>query len=193
MKKILFICLILLLSACTKNTSSKTPNELVLGIKDYSCKMKISYFSNKNNSEYNALQNYSASGKYYMEFLDDTNLKISFENSILNISSASNSSITNENYSELNQNPLFLSYFLNTYFNIEESEKIKIDENSIFLNLPSYNDYLVSAKLTFNNNLPCSLTYFDKNGNVKVNIIYNEFTLITWCNIFDCVLFFMLK
>ena len=35
-------------------------------------------------------------------------------------------------------------------------------------------DPLISLSY-FENNLPASLTYFDKNGTAKVNIIYNEF------------------
>ena len=34
---------------------------------------------------------------------------------------------------------------------------------------------IISAKLTFKDNLPHMLSYFDENGNEKVNIIYNEF------------------
>ena len=49
------------------------------------------------------------------------------------------------------------------------------EENKISLILPENNSYLYSATLYFENNLPASLTYFDKNGTAKVNIIYNEF------------------
>ena len=179
MKKILLLISIVLLTACSKNVPQKTPNELLLSIKDYSCDMKISYFSNKNSNTYLATQNYSTLGEYSMEFLDDKNLKISYKNSTLNISSNDPIlEITNTNYAELNENPLFLTYFISTYFNIEESKNIKTDENSVYLELPNHNEYLFSAKLVFKNNLPYSLTYFDKNGNAKVNIIYNKFTFI---------------
>ena len=169
----------MLLTACSKVNYYKTPNELLLSIKDYSCKMKISYFSNKNSNTYLATQTYSALGKYSMEFFDDHKLKINYENTTLNISSDNSKlTIVNSSHYELNENPLFLSYFINTYFNTEESNIIKTDENSIYLKLPNINEYLFSAKLELNNNLPYSLTYFDKNGNAKINIIYSEFTFI---------------
>lgn len=178
MKKIILILLILTLSACTK-TITKTPHEILLSIKDYSCKMKITYFSNKNSNEYIATQSYLSSGKYSMEFSDKNNLKINFESSNLNISTnIDGANINYENYNELNQNPLFLSYFINTYFNTENTTNIKLENNIISLTLPSYNEYLYSAKLEFKNNLPHTLTYFDKNGKAIVNIIYNEFTFI---------------
>lgn len=179
MRKILLFVFIILLTACSKVESYKTPNELLLSIKDYSCNMKISYFSNKNSNTYLATQYYSTLGKYSMEFLDDKKMKINYENTTLNISSHDpNLKIVDTNYYELNKNPLFLSYFINTYFNLEESKNIKTDENSVYLELPTLNEYLFSAKLEFKNNLPYSLTYFDKNGNAKVNIIYSEFTFI---------------
>ena len=178
MKKIFLIFIIFTLTSCSKNTL-KTPNELILKIKDYECNLDICYFSNKNSNTYSATQSYNSSGKYFMEFLDSENLKISYENSNLTISSNSPEILLKENnYIELNENPLFLSYFINTYFNTEDSTKIKSDVNSIQLTLPDNNPYLHTAKLVFNNNLPYSLTYFDKNGNEKINIIYNEFTFI---------------
>jgi len=179
MKKLLPFIFIFTLTACGNKIIKKSPNELLLSIKDYSCKMQISYFSNKNTSTYLATQSYSSDGNYSIEFLDSENLKINFENSSLNImSNLFKTPIKSENYLELNQNPLFLSYFINSYFNSEEPSKIKISENTIRLILPSYNNYLYSAELKFNNNLPHSLTYFDANGSAKVNIIYNEFTYI---------------
>ena len=179
MKKILLIFFILTLTACSKKTTIKTPNEILLSIKDYSCEIQISYFSNKNTTTYIAKQNYSSLGKYEMEFIDKENLKITYDNSTLNISSSPlSSSIGINNFKELNQNPLFLSYFINTYFNLENQNNVKISENSISITMPNYNQYIHSAKLTFKNNLPHTLSYFDVNGNEKVNIIYNEFTFI---------------
>lgn len=179
MKKLPIIFLICILTACSKNVVQKSPNELLLAIKNYSCNMEISYFSNKNVTEYTANQSYYSNGKYSMEFLDKENLKINYENSILNITSGLTTiPIEFINYQELNKNPLFLSYFINIYFNTEEQSNITIDDSSIHIILPNNNEYLHSAKLLFKDNKPYTLTYFDANGNVKVNIIYNEFTLI---------------
>ena len=179
MKKIVCILLLLFLTACSNNITSKNPHELLLAIKNYNCELKISYFSNKNSNEYIARQTYSAEGIYSMEFLDNENLKIDYKDSNLNIGSKIvNLPIELKEYLEINKNPLFLSYFINTYFNLENSDNVKSTEDSIELILPNNNVYLYSAKLQFENNRPYSLTYFDKNGNIKVNIIYNEFTSI---------------
>jgi len=182
MKKIILILVVLCLTGCSINKAPKSPHNLLLSIKNYSCEMQISFSSNKNSNEYLAKQSYSSNGIYSMEFLDSENLKIDYGNSNLTIkSSIVNIPIELSNYKELNKNPLFLSYFINTYFNLENTNYIKSTDTEIELILPNNNDYLYSAKLSFQNNKPYSLTYFDKNGNAKVNIIYNEFTSIAWC------------
>jgi len=179
MKKVQSYIIIITLSACSNKITQKSPNDILLSIKDYSCKMQISYFSNKNATEYSASQSYSSAGIYSMEFLDTENLKINYENNILNITSKLfETPFEIPNYKELNQNPLFLSYFINTYFNTEEKNNIKTSQDSIHITLPTHNNYLYSAELKFKNNIPYTLTYFDENGNIKVNIIYNEFTFI---------------
>jgi hypothetical protein len=138
--------------------------------------MTITYFSNKNTTEYLATQTYASEGLYSMEFLDDENFKIFYDKGLLNISSLPlNISSVLENYPEINTNPLFLSYFINTYFNSEDNQNITVEENKISVVLPENNNYLHSSTLYFENNKPASLTYFDKNGTPKVNIIYNEF------------------
>lgn len=176
MKKVILFIFIFILSGCSKITTPKTPNDILLSIKDYSCKMQINYFSNKNTTQYQATQSYSSSGKYSMEFLDKENMKINYTPSTLNISSKLFEEDLNiANYLEQNQNPLFLSYFIHNYFNSEEAENVETSENYIQLQLPNYSNYLHTAKLTFKDNLPHMLSYFDENGNEKVNIIYNEF------------------
>ena len=179
MKKALLFIILFCLTACSNKVTPKTPNEILVSIKDYSCKLEISYFSNKNTTTYLASQKYSSIGEYNMEFLDKENLKINYSNSNINIStSLLEKNLELSNYKELNQNPLFLCYFINTYFNLENSTDIKTTENSIHIPLPNYNSHLSSAKLIFKNNLPYELTYFDENGNARVNIIYSEFTFI---------------
>ena len=176
MKKLFIICAICILTGCSKTPVSKSPHEILLEIKNYSCKMEISYFSNKNTATYIANQSYSGTGEYLMEFLDNENLKIHYKDSKLNITSKlTEKSLELFAYEEINKNPLFLSYFINTYFNSEESSNMKASNDSIEIILPNNNEYLHSAKLTFNNNQPYSLSYLDLNGNEKVNIIYSEF------------------
>jgi outer membrane lipoprotein-sorting protein len=179
-KIILFILIVIfLLSSCKKeNLSNPDINEVLLSIKNYSCSMSISIYSNKNSTTYVANQVYSYPSTYSMEFIDPDGIKILYSGSSLNIKSGRfNIDKTIENYDNINQNPLFLSYFLNSYFSVEKNDNIIVDSNSVNLILPENNPYLVSAKLVLENGIPKSLTYFDKNGTEKVNIIYNEFKL----------------
>ena len=177
MIKFIMFIIVLLLTACSNNHLVPTsPNQLLLSIKDYTCKLNITCFSNKNTTNYFASQTYSSTGIYSMEFLDEENFKIVYDKNLLSLSSDALDIYSNiSNYPEINSNPLFLSYFINTYFNLENHNTVTIDENKISMILPENNSYLYSATLTFQNNLPASLTYFDKNGCKKINIIYNEF------------------
>lgn len=178
-KIMFFILLIFLLSACKReNLSNLDINEVLLSIKNYTCSMSIHVYSNKNSTSYTANQIYCYPSTYSMDFTDPDKMKISYQGSSLNIKSERfNIDKTIENYDNINQNPLFLSYFLNAYFSSEENGNITVDSNSISLILPENNPYLTSAKLVFENGIPKSLTYFDKNRTEKVNIIYNEFKL----------------
>lgn len=176
MKKVaVLFSLLLFLTSCASKRQ-ETPNEILLKIKDYSCDMQINFFSNKNSTSYLAKQTYTSDGTYSLEFMDTNNLKINYKANNLSISSVP-LSITSvlQNYENLNSNPLFLSYFINTYFNSEENNILDINKDEILIKLPNKNPYLYTAKLAFSNNTPSSLTYFDKNGTAKVNIIYNEF------------------
>ena len=87
MIKFIIILLIVFLTSCAPKQEVIAPNDILLSIKNYTCKMNITYFSNKNTTEYTALQAYNSVGTYSMEFLDDDNFKVSFDKNILNISS----------------------------------------------------------------------------------------------------------
>ena len=45
----------------------------------------------------------------------------------------------------------------------------------VSIKLPNNNAYLSHATLLLKDNLPYSLTYFDKNNQEKINILYNKF------------------
>ena len=66
MIKFIIIFMIFLLTSCSPKTSTISPNDILLSIKDYTCKMNITYFSNKNTTEYTATQAYSSDGIYSM-------------------------------------------------------------------------------------------------------------------------------
>ena len=177
MKKIIiFLCFICIFSACSSKKQSTDINEVLMALKNYTCSMQIESFSNKNTITYNAFQTYQYPDNYLMEFNDSDNTILSYNTGTLSISSNRlNIFKTIQNYQNINQNPLFLSYFLNVYFNTSAENILTstIDEVSIIL--PTNNAYLHKATLKLENNIPTSITYFDENETPKVNIIYNEF------------------
>ncbi|MBP3284675.1 MAG: hypothetical protein J6M02_04170 [Clostridia bacterium] len=180
-KLFLLFCLLLGLTSCQKQGPSKDIHEILLSIHHYACRFDVTFCSNKNTNTYTAIQEYNEDGSYYMEFLDSDELKIRYSDNILQLSSPLFPIEISYPYEELNQNPLFLSYFLNRYFNCEDSSVLSRTKSSVTLKMPDYNDYIDHATLTVENNLPKTLIYFDKNGTPKVNIIYSEFVSNSSC------------
>ena len=178
---IAIITLLLLLAACHKTPPQKDLHEVLLSLHHYSCRFDVTFHSNKNTTTHTAIQEYNADGNYYMEFLDSDQLKIQYSDNNLQLSSNLFATQYTTQYEERNQNPLFLSYFLNRYFTAEDSSILSQTQNSVTLKLPEHNTYLHQATLTLENNLPKTLTYLDKNGTPRVNIIYSEFVSNSSC------------
>lgn len=175
------IAVSLLLTACSTHQPNQDINEVLLSIHNYACALSVTLYSNKNTNTYVAIQEYNADGSYYMEFLDPDNFKIQFTDNTLQLSSNLFETQYFSQYEDSNQNPLFLSYFLNHYFNSEDSSIIEKTASSLTLKMPEQNENLYQAVLTIENNQPKTLTYLDKNGTPKVNIIYSEFQSNSSC------------
>lgn len=177
MKKIIIIlCSILVLSSCSHKKQTKDINEILMSLKNYTCSIQIESFSNKNTITYKATQTYQYPDNYLIEFNDADKTTISYKTNNLYISSENLNIFTEiKNYQNINQNPLFLSYFLNTYFNIPKENILTNTLKEVSIILPTNNPYMNKATLKLENNIPISITYFDKNETPKVNIIYNEF------------------
>ena len=181
LKTLIFLTLLTVLTSCHKPTPQKDIHELLLSIRHYACRLDVTLHSNKTSNTYTAIQEYNADGSYYMEFLDPDQFKIQYNNNTLHLSSNLFTSQYTQPYKELNHNPLFLSYFLNHYFNAEDPSILSKTSTSVTLKMPQHNDQLYQATLTIENNLPKTLTYLDKNGTPKVNIIYSEFQSNSSC------------
>lgn len=146
-----------------------------MSIKNYECSMNITFHSNKNLITCSANQIYNYPDKYLLEF-SDSNLSLSYSEKMLTLSNKFlNLSESYEKYENLNTNPLFLSYFLNSYFNSSSENILESNLEKVSINLPNNNSYLSYATLTLQDKIPYSLTYYDKNNNPKVNIIYDRF------------------
>ena len=180
-KILIFLTLLTILTSCHKPAPQKDIHELLLSIRHYACRFDVTLYSNKNSNTYTAIQEYNADGSYYMEFLDPDQLKIQYNNNTLQLSSNLSTTQYTQPYQERNQNPLFLSYFLNHYFNTEDSSILSKTSTSVTLKMPQHNDYLYQATLTIEDNLPKTLIYTDKNGTPRVNIIYSEFQSNSSC------------
>jgi hypothetical protein len=138
--------------------------------------MAITFYSNKNEIVCSGKQVYTSPNNYSLLFLDNgfslsySEKMLTFTNEFLHLSNSY------ENYENLNTNPLFLSYFLNSYFNSPPENIIESNIERVSITLPNNNAYLSYATLELQNNLPYTLTYYDKNNAAKINIIYNEFS-----------------
>jgi len=147
-----------------------------MSIKNYDCTMDITFYSNKNEIICLASQTYQYPNNYSLQF-SDSSLSLSYSEKMLTIANNFLNLSTNyENYENLNTNPLFLSYFLNSYFNSSSENILESNLQKVSINLPNNNSYLSHATLTLQDNTPYSLTYYDKNNKPKLNILYNKFS-----------------
>ena len=174
--KILIIISLIFLCSCTKQSPPQDINTLLMSIKNYDCKMDITFYSNKNEITCLANQIYQYPNNYSLRFFDN-DLSLSYSEKMLTLANDFLNLSTNyENYENLNTNPLFLSYFLNSYFNSSTENILESNLQKVSINLPQNSSYITYATLELQNNLPYSLTYYDKNNKPKINIIYNEFS-----------------
>ncbi len=174
--KFIIIFSLIFLCSCQKQTTPQDINALLMSIKNYDCNMEISFHSNKNIITCSANQTYNYPDNYSLQFSDDA-LSLSYSEKMLTLANNFlNLSTGYENYENLNTNPLFLSYFLNSYFNSSSENILESNLQKVSINLPNNNSYLSHATLELQNNIPYSLTYYDKNNKPKINIIYNKFS-----------------
>jgi outer membrane lipoprotein-sorting protein len=175
--KIIIILSFIFLCSCSTKTQPTDTNALLMSIKNYECSMNITFHSNKNLITCSAKQIYNYPDNYSLNFSDNQNLSISYSNKMLTLcNSFLNLSESYNEYENLNTNPLFLSYFLNSYFNSNSKNILECNFEKVSINLPYNNSYLFTATLILNNNIPYSLTYYDKNNKPKLSIIYNKFS-----------------
>ena len=174
--KILIILSLIFLCSCQKQSEPQDINTLLLSIKNYQCTMDVTFYSNKNEINCLANQTYKYPDNYSLKF-SDNGLSFSYSEKMLTLANNFLNLSTNyENYENINTNPLFLSYFLNSYFNSSSKNIIESNLQKVSINLPNNSSYITHATLELQNNLPYSLTYYDKNNKPKLNILYNEFS-----------------
>jgi len=174
--KLLIILSLIFLCSCQKQFEPQDINALLMSIKNYDCTMDITFYSNKNEIICLASQTYQYPNNYSLQF-SDSSLSLSYSEKMLTIANNFLNLSTNyENYENLNTNPLFLSYFLNSYFNSSSENILESNLQKVSINLPNNNSYLSHATLTLQDNTPYSLTYYDKNNKPKLNILYNKFS-----------------
>ena len=140
--KLLIIFSLIFLCSCQKQTAPQDINALLMSIKNYECNMNITFYSNKNYINCSATQIYNYPETYSLQF-SDNNLSLSYSEKMLTLANNFlNLSESYENYENLNTNPLFLSYFLNSYFNSSSENILESNLQKVSINLPNNNSYL---------------------------------------------------
>jgi len=186
LKKIMLALMCCLMCiGCGKKTLNEIQSDIVnkyLELNAYETIMDVRVYSNKNTREYQMKQTYSSPNIYSSEVLKPVEIKgvkSIFDGEILTVL---NPNIPDEkifeNYNVPAENPLFLSCFLNRYFN-KDNRSVEGNNNFTIMKGQMINNDMAINKgeLTIDNKtkLPIKLEYYDVNGNLKIDIIYNEF------------------
>ena len=206
MNKILKISLIILLiifilifflqtaykSIKTGNNISKSSDDLIeyiLNISSYETKLEVTINSNKTTNKY-VLEQYYLKPNYYKQIVKEPknieNLEIIYNGSNLEIKNTNlGLSKIYKNYNYLNENVLWLSFFIENCkreYNSEENNK----EIILTTNIEKYN-YKGKLYVNKTTSLPTKIEILDNNNNAKIYIEYKEIKLnnIQENNIFD--------
>lgn len=154
--------------------------EYILNISSYEAKLEVTVNSNKTENKY-VIEQYYKSPNYSKQIVKEPqnikNLEIIYNGSNLEIKNTNlGLSKIYENYSYLNQNLLWLNFFIETCSNnnytIEENEQEIILSNKI-------ENYNYKSKLYINKktSLPTKLEIKDDNNQNKIYIEYKEIKL----------------
>lgn len=186
LKKLMLIVMCgLMCAGCGKKTLNEIQSDIVnkyYELNAYEAIMDVRVYSNKNIREYQMKQVYSSPNTYSSEVLKPVEIKgvkSTFDGKTLTVM---NPNIPDEkifeNYNVPAENPMFLSYFLNRYYN-KDSRTVEGNNNFTIMKAQMINNDMSinRGELTIDNKtkLPIKLEYYDVNGKLKFDIIYNEF------------------
>lgn len=176
---IFFSIIIYNLTESGNNIISKSENiiEKILETKEYSTKIKVTVYSNKNQNQYTMEQYENIEGNRSSAKLLDDNIAMNLENNKLVISNTKlNLQKVYENYNQITKNYLFLSNFIKEV----DLKKIEETEKHIILNTQEDNNKYLHKKTLYINrqtSLPEKMIIIDDEQNVKTIIEYIEIEL----------------
>ena len=166
----------------TGNNISKSSEDLIeyiLNISSYEAKLEVTVQSNKTTNKY-VLEQYYLEPNYSKQVVKEPenieNLEIIYNGNNLEIKNTNLSlSKIYENYNYLNENILWLNFFIDNYqnnYNVEEND----DEIILSTKIEKYN---YRAKLYFSKktSLPIKIEVLDNSNQTKIYIEYKEIKL----------------
>ena len=166
----------------TGNNISKSSDDLIeyiLNISSYEAKLEVTIQSNKTTNKY-VLEQYYLEPNFSKQVVKEPknieNLEIMYNGNNLEIKNTNLSlSKIYENYNYLNENILWLNFFIDNYknnYNVEEDN----DEIILITNIEKYN---YRAKLYINKkiSLPIKIEVLDNSNQTKIYIEYKEIKL----------------
>ena len=197
MKKRIRLIIIVLLISCTiiffinltyksikigNNITNQVDDliEYIFNISSYEAKLELIVQSNKTTNKY-VLEQYYKAPNYSKQIIKEPknleNLEIIYNGNNLEIKNTNlGLSKIYENYDYLNNNLLWLNYFLSKN---KQNYTIEENENEIILLLVNMEEYKYKGKLYIDKktNNPIKLEIIDNNNNSKIYIEYKEIKL----------------
>ena len=166
----------------TGNNISKSSDDLIeyiLNISSYEAKLEVTIQSNKTTNKY-VLEQYYLEPNYSKQIVKEPsnieNVEIIYNGNNLEIRNTNLSlSKIYENYSYLNENVLWLNFFIDNYkneYNVEENN----EEIILSTNIEKYN-YKEKLYITKKTSLPTKIEVLDNSNQAKIYIEYKEIKL----------------
>lgn len=164
------------------NNISKSTDDLIeyiLNISSYEAKLEVTIKSNKTINKY-VLEQYYLEPNYSKQVVKEPknieNLEIIYNGNNLEIKNTNLSLIKiYENYNYLNENILWLNFFIDNYknnYNVEENN----DEIILSTNIEKYN-YKSKLYISKKTSLPIKIEVLDNSNQTKIYIEYKEIKL----------------
>ena len=179
---VIFFMQIAYKSIKTGNNISKSSDDLIeyiLNISSYEAKLEVTIQSNKTTNKY-VLEQYYLEPNYSRQVVKEPknieNLEIIYNGNNLEIKNTNLSlSKIYENYNYLNENILWLNFFIDNYknnYNVEENN----DEIILSTNIEKYN-YRAKLYISKKISLPIKIEVLDNSNQTKIYIEYKEIKL----------------
>ena len=161
------------------NKSSYDLIEYILNISSYEAKLEVTIQSNKTTNKY-VLEQYYLQPNFSKQIVKEPknieNLEIIYNGNDLEIKNTNLSlSKIYENYNYLNENILWINFFIDNYrtnYNVEENN----DEIILSTNIEKYN-YQAKLYISKKISLPIKIEVLDNSNQTKIYIEYKEIKL----------------